>query len=80
MSDIAEGNISPIQDNLIKVGNDALKLNISPAIIREAAYMSDDDRVQSLADTYEKMYNRRDIPAVETPKPDNTTPHKKPKL
>ena len=80
LSDIAEGNISPMQDNLIKVGNDALKLNISPAIIREAAYMSNDDRVQSLADTYEKMYNRGVTPAVEVPKPDSSSPHKKPRL
>lgn len=80
LSDIAEGNVSPMQDNLLKVGNDTLKLNIPPEVIREAAFMINDDRVQSLSDTYEKMYDRRETPAVGATKHDDPTPHKKPRL
>lgn len=58
LSDIAEGKVPPLQDNLLKVGNDALKLNVPTYIIREAAFRSDDERVQKLADTYEKMCER----------------------
>lgn len=59
LSDIAEGKISPLQDNLLKVGNDALRLNVPPYIMREAVFRSDDERVQKLADTYEKMCERK---------------------
>lgn len=58
LSDIAEGRVSPLQDNLLKVGNDALKLKVPPYIMREAAFRSGDERVQKLADTYEKMCER----------------------
>ena len=40
LSDIAEGKVSPLQDNLLKVGNDALKLNMLPYVMREAAFRS----------------------------------------
>lgn len=35
LSDISEGKVSPLQDNLLKVGNDALKLNVPPYIMRK---------------------------------------------
>lgn len=81
LSDIAEGKVSPLQDNLLKVGNDALKLNVPPYIMREAAFRSGDERVQKLADTYEKMCERKSsAPAHEKPKLDEHKPQRKLKL
>lgn len=81
LSDIAEGRVSPLQDNLLKVGNDALKLKVPPYIMREAAFRSGDERVQKLADTYEKMCERKSsAPAHEKPKLDEHKPQRKLKL
>lgn len=81
LSDIAEGKVSPLQDNLLKVGNDALKLNVPPYIMREAAFRSGDERVQKLADTYEKMYERKhSVPDHEKNQPEEYKPQRKPKL
>ncbi len=78
LSDIAEGKVSPLQDNLLKVGNDALKLNVPPYVMREAAFRSGDERVQKLADTYEKMCERNVSCDREPPEQDK--PHRKPRL
>lgn len=78
LSDIAEGRVSPLQDNLLKVGNDALRLNVPPYIMREAVFRSDDERVQKLADTYEKMCERNGSCDREPPEQDK--PHRKPRL
>lgn len=81
LSDIAEGKVSPLQDNLLKVGNDALKLNVPPAIICEAAFRTDDDRVQKLADTYEEMCGKKcSVPDHEKSKPDEHKPQRKPRM
>lgn len=81
LSDIAEGKVSPLQDNLLKVGNDALRLNVPPYIMREAVFRSDDERVQKLADTYEKMCERKhSAPDHEKPKSEEYKPQRKPKL
>lgn len=81
LSYIAEGKVSPLQDNLLKVGNDALRLNVPPYIMREAAFRSGDERVQKLADTYEKMCERKSsAPAHEKPKLDERKPQRKLKL
>ena len=81
LSDIAEGRVLPLQDNLLKVGNDALKLNVPPAVMREAAFMVDDDRVQELADTYEKMCERKhSVPDHENSKPDEHQTQRKPRM
>lgn len=78
LSDIAEGRVSPLQDNLLKVGNDALRLNVPPYIMREAAFRSNDERVQKLADTYEKMCERNRSCDREPPEQDKS--HRKPRL
>ncbi len=53
-----EGQIFPLQDNLLKVGNDALKLNVPPEIMREAILRTGCENVQKLADTYDRMYGK----------------------
>lgn len=54
-----------------------LKLNVPPAIMREAAFMVDDDRVQKLADTYEKLFDRKNcVPDHEKSKPDEHKPQR----
>ncbi len=70
LSDIAEGRVSPLQDNLLKVGNDALRLNVTPYIMREAAFRSGDERVDKLAETYEKMFEGKNAPDREQQKHD----------
>ncbi len=81
LSDIAEGKVSPLQDNLLKIGNDALKLNVPLAFMREAVFRVDDDRVQNLADSYEKMYGRQHSASNhEKPKPDEHKPNRKPRM
>lgn len=81
MSDIAEGKIHPLQDNLLKVGNDALKLNVPPAVMREAVYRINNEKTDKLAESYEKMYERKhSAPDHEKPKPDEHMPQRKPKL
>lgn len=78
LSDIAEGRVSPLQDNLLKVGNDALRLNVPPYVMREAAFRSNDERVQKLADTYEKMCERNRSCDREPQEQDK--PNRKPRL
>ncbi len=78
LSDIAEGKVSPLQDNLLKVGNDALRLKVPPYVMREAAFRSGDERVQKLADTYEKMCERNGFRDREPQERDK--PHKKLRL
>lgn len=81
LSDIAEGRISPLQDNLLKVANDALKLNVPPEIMREAAYRQNDERTDKLAESYEKLYVRKNSgDDRETPDRDKPPTHKKPRL
>lgn len=81
LSDIAEGKVSPLQDNLLKVGNDALRLNVPPYIMREAAFRSGDERVQKLADTYEKMCERKSSAHDhEKSKPNEHKPQRKPRM
>ena len=81
LSDIAEGKIHPLQDNLLKVGNDALKLNVPPAIMREAVYRINNEKTDKLAEAYEKMYERKhSAPNHEKHKPDEHMPQRKPKL
>lgn len=78
LSDIAEGRVSPLQDNLLKVGNDALKLNVPPATMRQAADMLNDECVDKMAETYEKMFAGNQSPDREQSEREKTT--KKPKL
>ncbi len=80
LSDIAEGKISPLQDNLLKVGNDALKLNIPPATMRAAADMLNDERVDKLAETYEKMYEGKNTPDREQTEREKPATRNKPRL
>lgn len=81
LSNIAEGKVSPLQDNLLKVGNDALNLNVPPYVMREAAFRSNDERVQKLADTYEKMCERKHSATDhEKSMPTEHTPQRKIKL
>ncbi|MCM1167279.1 MAG: YodL domain-containing protein, partial [Lachnospiraceae bacterium] len=81
LSNIAEGKISPLQDNLLKVANDALKLNVPPEIMREAAYRQNDERTDKLAESYEKMFERKHGGAdPERDKPAEDRPHRKPRL
>ncbi len=53
LQDIFEGRT---EDSTEKLTNEALKLKVSPAIIREASHMFDDDRIDKMADTYEQAY------------------------
>lgn len=81
LSDIADGKVPPLQDNLLKVSNDALKLNVPTYIMREAAFRSDDERVQKLAETYENMCERKhSATGHEKSKPEEYKPQRKPKL
>lgn len=72
LSDIANGRVSPLQDN------DALKLNVPPYVMREAVFRSGDERVQKLADTYEKIRKRNGLHNREPP--GQNQPHRKPRL
>ena len=80
LSDIVEGKVSPLQDNLLKVGNDALALNIPPSTMREAADMLNDERVDKITETYEGMFQRRNAPNRELPKQEQHKQQRKPKL
>ena len=80
LSDIAEGKIHPLQDNLLKIGNDALKLNVPPAVMREAVYRINNEKTDKLAEAYEKLYERKISPDREPPERDKPAVHKKPKL
>lgn len=53
LQDISEGKT---EDSTEKLTNEALKLKVSPAIIREASHMFDDDRIDKMADTYEQAF------------------------
>ncbi len=81
LSDISCGKVSPLQDNLLKIGNDALKLNVPPATMRQAADMLNDERIDKMAETYEKMCERKSsASAHEKPKLDEHKPQRKLKL
>lgn len=81
LSDIAEGKIHPLQDNLLKVGNDALKLNVPPAIMREAVYRLNNEKTDKLAESYEKMYERKhSAPDHKRPDPAEHKPQRKPRI
>lgn len=80
LSDIVDCKISPLQDNLLKVGNDALKLNVPPAVMREAVYRLNNEKTDKLAESYEKLYERKNSPDREQPERDEPAVHKKPKL
>lgn len=60
---VAKG-LSPLQDNLLNV---ALKLNVPPVVMREAVFRVDDDRVQNLADSYEKLFDNTLLPITRSP-------------
>ena len=81
LSDIADGKVPPLQDNLLKVGNDALKLNVPTYIMREAAFRSDDERIQKLAETYDKMCERKHFATDhEKSKPEEHKSQRKPRM
>ena len=71
----------PLQDNLLKVGNDALKLNVLPAVMREAVYRLNNEKTDKLAESYEKMYERKhSAPDREKSKPDERQTQRKPRM
>lgn len=78
LSDISCGKVSPLQDNLLKIGNDALKLNVPPATMRQAVDMLNDERIDKMAETYEKMFAGNQSPDREQSGREKAT--KKPKL
>ena len=81
LSDIAEGKIHPLQDNLLKVGNDALKLNVPPAVMREAVYRINNEKTDKLAEAYEKLYERKNSPSErEISEPTEHKPQRKPRM
>lgn len=72
---IAEHKVSPAEDNLLKIAAEAAKLHIDPAIMRKAAEMVNDPRVEQMAETYAKRFGNDNPPEQQQkPKP------KKPKL
>ena len=72
---ISAKTVSPEDDNLLKVSAEAAKLRIDPAVIRKAAEMINDDRIDKMAETYEEHFGGGKAPVHEDrPKP------KKPKL
>ena len=72
---IAEHTVSPADDNLTKIAAEAEKLHIDPAIMRKAADMVNDPRVEQMAETYAKHVGTGNLPEQQQkPKP------KKPKL
>lgn len=62
---------------LVKIADEALKLNIPPEIMNEACLMSDNDKAENLARTYEKALESKGSFIEE---PEKTKPQKKPKL
>lgn len=72
---ITEHRVSPAEDNLTKIAAEAEKLHIDPAIMRKAAEMVSDPRVEQMADAYAKHVGTGNLPEQQQkPKP------KKPKL
>ena len=72
---IAENTVSPAEDNLLKIAAEAEKLHIDPSIMRKAAEMVDDPRIDRMAETYAKRFETGNPPEPQQkPKP------KKPKL
>lgn len=72
---IAEHTVSPAEDNLLKVSAEAEKLRIDPSIMRKAAEMVDDPRIDRMAETYVKRFETGNPQeSQQKPKP------KKPKL
>lgn len=75
LQSIAEHRVSPAEDNLTKIAAEAEKLHIDPAIMRKAAEMVDDPRIDRMAETYAKRFETDNPPEPQQkPKP------KKPKL
>lgn len=73
-----------ISDNaaeLEAVSDKALKLNISPEIIREACDMvNGGESLDNMANAYEEKFTEKNVPAEEAPEIDKPKPQKKPKL
>lgn len=72
---IAEHTVSPAEDNLLKVSAEAEKLRIDPSIMRKAAEMVDDPRIDRMAETYAKR-----LETGNPPEPQQKPKPKKPKL
>jgi hypothetical protein len=77
---IVDRLVSPENDNLLAISDEALKLNVNPEIIHEASNLVNDERFDKLADTYEEMYQKKFTQAEEPTEPEKTKPQKKPKL
>ncbi len=72
---VAKGTVSPSEDNLLRISAEAAKLHIDPAIMRKAAEMMNDTRIEQMAETYTKRFGKDNPPEPQQkPKP------KKPKL
>lgn len=69
-------NIS--EADMQSISNEALELNFAPEIMREACYMSDNEKVEKLADSYEEAFEKKNSP--EEPDLENQKPQKKMKL
>ncbi len=73
-----------VSDNaaeLEAVSDKALKLNISPEIIREACDMvNGGESLDNMANAYEEKFTEKNVPAEEAPEIDKPKPQKKPKL
>lgn len=65
------------EHELAEIADEALKLNIPTEIMNEACMMSDNDRAENLARTYEKAIESKE-PFIK--EPEKTKPQKKPKL
>ncbi len=65
------------EHELAEIADEALKLNIPTEIMNEACLMSDNDRAENLARTYEKAIESKE-PFIK--EPEKTKPQKKPKL
>ena len=72
---ISKNAVSPEEDNLLKVSAEAAKLNIDPAVIRKAAEMINDDRIDKMAEAYTECFGNGNAPVH-----DDKTKPKKPKL
>lgn len=66
LQDISEGKTEHSTDQLT---DEALKLKVSPAIIREASHMFDDDKIDRMADTYEQAFRFGNTSLSELNKP-----------
>lgn len=74
------GEIYLLQDNRLKGGNDALKLNVPSAVMRKTVYRLNNEKTNKLAEAYEKLYERKNSPNREPPERDKPAVRKKPKL